>query len=309
MELSYKQAQELLQGTAFKALDCKRKSVLRLAAEGTIGVWMAFWMAEDERREAWVSLDELERQTGLTQKTIRDHIKKLIADGWLRETGRTAADKLIELGRKPSRGSHNVKVYFVDDPTDKAAKRYPPKNYPVNVLQEEIPPKVLLGSPLLSSSSVGLGSIELPSAPTASGDEDEGKPKPQNPEPTPTAFGVWRKGKRMCASDGTPWPDKHTWDVVMTNAQRLEWLETHDSNSIDYEPEQYVPVHLRESGPSVPKEKDKTKGNASEPPSSTPPPTCSCGGEGLYRTKNGYLCNACYADSVLRNYERLPSRN
>jgi hypothetical protein len=46
--------------------------------------------------------------------------KYLLKHGWLIDTGQTAAQKFAATGRPVTRGAHAIKVYRVDDPTDKS---------------------------------------------------------------------------------------------------------------------------------------------------------------------------------------------
>jgi hypothetical protein len=101
-----------------KVLDCNRKSVLSLP-DGAFKVWFCRYMNEDEENESWISLPGVEAQTGMSHPTNVKWHQFLVSGGWLVDTGKTAADKLMALGKTPSKGSYQCPVYRVDDPTRK----------------------------------------------------------------------------------------------------------------------------------------------------------------------------------------------
>jgi len=221
MKLSYKEAQQLLLPYGFKALDCRRKAVLTLPA-GALKVWLCYWMAEDEERESWMSYPEMRLQIGMDEETIAKWTHWLLRNKWLVDTGKCAADKLRELGKRPSVGSNAVRVYCVDDPiTPKNSGGKIPEG---GTYQErEVRDKVYGYGSISSSSSSSSDSYSANSnqsqlgAAEPYGGTGTGKPQPQNPNTKPT-----RAPKS--APDGTPYPPGfNTWQ----NVKRTEWLVTH----------------------------------------------------------------------------------
>src|SRR5260370_2703862 len=92
-----------------KLLVCDRKAVLGLP-DGAFKVWMCRYMMEDEDKESWLSLPEVEAQTGQAHPTCVKWHKFLVWHKWLGDTGRTAADKLLGNGRLPSTSAYQVPV-------------------------------------------------------------------------------------------------------------------------------------------------------------------------------------------------------
>lgn len=95
-----------------KILDCDRKGVLKLPS-GALHLWLCLWMNENSTQQSYMSLKEIQRQTGMDRKTIVKWRRYLVQHGWLVQTGETAAD----MYSKATRGAHDVLVYRVDDPT------------------------------------------------------------------------------------------------------------------------------------------------------------------------------------------------
>jgi len=99
-----------------KILDCNRKNILGLP-DGALKLWLTYYMNEDDDDESWISIPEIEAQTGMGRTSIVKWTAFLRKNKWLNDTGKTAADKLLARGRMPSSNAHQVKVYRVDDPT------------------------------------------------------------------------------------------------------------------------------------------------------------------------------------------------
>ena len=98
-----------------KILDCNRKNILGLPDGAKL--WLTYDMNEDDDNESWMSIPEIEAQTGMGRTSIVKWTAFLRKNKWLIDTGKTAADKLLARGRMPSSNAHQVKVYRVDDPT------------------------------------------------------------------------------------------------------------------------------------------------------------------------------------------------
>lgn len=96
----------------FKLLDPNRKAVLSLP-DPALKLWLAYWMFESDDQEAYPSLDRLEQVSGQSRNTILKWRKYLLETGWLLRLTGYASDRYS----KPTRGSHSVAVYRVNDPT------------------------------------------------------------------------------------------------------------------------------------------------------------------------------------------------
>lgn len=191
-------------------LDKNRKALLTLP-DGALKLWMTYWMNEDEWQESFVSQTEIQTQTGQSRPTVTKWTDYLVRHGWLLDTGKSAFDKLLALGRTPSANSKQVPVYKVDDPT--------PKNsfgvHPVKVLLQgsssvcsSVSNSV---SPCTSSEFSDSNSnfaVALSAADAAAGvrgSKDGGKPKTENlqtktvaPKPSPKAHA------NVCKDCGEP---------------------------------------------------------------------------------------------------------
>src|SRR4051812_32198628 len=103
-----------------KLLDPNRKAVLSLP-DPAFKLWATFWMFESDDHEAYPSLDRLEQVTGQSRKTIIKWRKYLLNTGWLLRLSGYAASRYS----KPTRGSHSVGIYRVNDPTEKGGRGTP----------------------------------------------------------------------------------------------------------------------------------------------------------------------------------------
>jgi hypothetical protein len=68
-------------------------------------------MQERDSQESWLSLRKIQEIMGMSQPTIIKWQRYLKENGWLVETGETAADKYSN----PTPGAHKVPVVRVDD--------------------------------------------------------------------------------------------------------------------------------------------------------------------------------------------------
>jgi hypothetical protein len=210
-----------------KILDCDRKTVLGLPS-AALHLWMCYWMNEDDDQESFVSIAEIEAQTPLSRSSIIRWTHYLLRKGWLVDTGKTAADKLMARGRTPSRGAHQVPCYRVDDPASKGFLQVSNlnqcqsdtslKNTPVSMTHK------VSGSGSGSGSDSGFCSSAPTPADNARGGEQEeekgnGKTKTQTNGKTKTG----------AAADGTPWPEG--FDSKWNNLQRTNWLKLHDGSA------------------------------------------------------------------------------
>jgi hypothetical protein len=205
-----------------KILDCNRKNILGLP-DGALKLWLTYFMNEDDDNESWLSIPEIEAQTGMGRTSIVKWTAFLRKNKWLIDTGKTAADKLLARGRMPSTNAHQVKVYRVDDPTSSKSEL---------VTSSEVELKV-------SGSGSGFASNPLPDRlPVSSESDQRGKggslleeieatPKPKPKTQTTPESGTGTKGKTKkprAFPDGVPWPDNFD---RLTNAQRTEMILAH----------------------------------------------------------------------------------
>jgi hypothetical protein len=206
-----------------KILDCNRKGILGLP-DGALKVWMTRYMMEDDEQESWLSLPEVEAITSQAHATNVKWHKHLVAHGWLVDTGKTAYDKLLALGKTPSANSKQVKVYRVDDPTSS-------KISPSSKIEHKV---YSYGSGSRSSSLSGSEShsqdwptstsvnLRLPVSNSVV------EPKPQT------------KTNSSLAPDGSSWKE---WDV-------------HDQA---WHTAKLIELGITEPGPSAPPNKEKAK--------------------------------------------------
>lgn len=195
-----------------KILDCNRKNVLGLPS-GAFHLWFTYLMNEDDENESWLSIPEIEAQTGMGRTTIVKWTAFLRKGRWLVDTGKTAEDKLLAMGKVPSGNAHQVHVYRVDDPTSSESEL---KVYSYDSGS---------GSGCSSSSGYQSHSDAWPSSTSVShgrtaeppAEKQKAEPKP---EPTPKSKPVRR------AKDGTEFPpDFFSWP---DNSKRIDWLCLHD---------------------------------------------------------------------------------
>jgi hypothetical protein len=197
-----------------KILDCSRKNVLSLP-DAAFHLWFCYYMNEDGERESFMSLDTIEEQMDMrmSRRSIITWTKWLLARGWLVDTGKTAADKWLALGKIPTRGAYQIRVYRADDPTGGNSA---PVNTPENVenftsansAPVQIAHKVYLYD---SGSGLGSGSTSLSTSVRVTPLRGLDDPNLLKPEPKPqTKTKTKTNGSRSLAPDGTPWP---TWDA------------------------------------------------------------------------------------------------
>jgi hypothetical protein len=211
-----------------KILDCRRKALLGLP-DGALKVWLCRYMMEDEDNESWASLPEVEAQTGQSHPTCVKWHKYLVEHGWLVDTGKTAHDKLLALGKVPSANAFQVRVYRANDPTSKEIELVEkPINTEVMTPQlknltgtpsKEIEHKVYLYD---SGSSSGLGSSSLSTSgmvtPLRGCSEKQGlKPEPQTKTQTKT-----NGSRKPLAPDGSSWTTWNAHDQVWQTTKLVE---------------------------------------------------------------------------------------
>jgi hypothetical protein len=220
-----------------KILDCNRKAILGLP-EGAFKLWFTYYMNEDEGQESFLTIPEIETQTGMSRPTIIKWTGWLVRHKWLVDTGKTAADKWRAVGRPVSPNAHQVTVYRVDDPTTKdfllVENAYQSKNFTgheLKILTQGSGSASGSGSGSHFAFDSGSGSSSI-NPPAADGGEVTPAPKAKEESKTetnpagvlgasPESESNTKTGKPKAAPDGTPWPsDFDSWE----NAQRLEWL-------------------------------------------------------------------------------------
>lgn len=228
-------------------------------------LWMIYYTHERNTGESWMSLSLIEAKWGKDVKTILKWQRWLKANGWLVETGETAADKY---GDKATRGSHQVKVVRVDDPKRGATTGNIPVakagdllanpttgKLPEVVTTGESPVKVSCSSSVsssVSSSPSASGSDSASSSSTCTGQSHppaEEKKEKENPEP--------KTKKPKTAEDGTPYPEGFD---AWKNAHRIEWLDRHKSvgeprkDKPEAKPVPAWPAAYREKNPPKPEQ-------------------------------------------------------
>lgn len=145
----------------YKLLDCDKKALLCLPPQA-VNLWLAYFMHEDMESESFMSLPTIMELTGWSRRSIIDWTAWLVARGWLVDTGKTAADKWIAMGRVPTRGAWQVHVY-------RAVQLDSPTNMDNSLVQDSAPvrisaPKVLFGSGSAPLSSSSLSAVRIYSA-------------------------------------------------------------------------------------------------------------------------------------------------
>lgn len=262
---TYNDAEGIISGKPYKLLDPTRKAVLMLPPTA-FKLWVAYWMFESDEQEAYPSLDRLERDTNMSRPTIIKARKYLLDTGWLIKLTGSAAEKYAN----PSRGSHTVSIYRVDDPTKgkeiipqeiRVKNLYPPKSLP-NVTTVSAPTGTTTGA----TTSTGACTVACAFdgfTKTSSLRSDE-KPEEQNQE---------QKQKPMRVSSATKWMNKY--DAPMPDGfnswsqlDRSTWVDVHDKHKT-----QVLPVPEKEKG-SVPIETNVPVSSASlTPPVPRHPPS------------------------------------
>jgi hypothetical protein len=106
------QIDDLLAGQKrYKLLDCSQTNILKLKG-AKLQVLLAHILSGNDDEEAWLSLDTLELLTGLSRPAVSKARQYLTKEGWLPDTGGTAADKY----QNPTRRAHLCKILSVGDP-------------------------------------------------------------------------------------------------------------------------------------------------------------------------------------------------
>jgi hypothetical protein len=95
----------------YKVLDCQRKGILGLPS-GAVHLWLTYWMHESEDNECYLSTRVLAAIMNVDRNTVMKWQQYLLANGWLKLTGGSAADKYDN----PTRGASKVPTMRVDDP-------------------------------------------------------------------------------------------------------------------------------------------------------------------------------------------------
>jgi hypothetical protein len=224
-----------------KILDCNRKNILGLP-DGALKLWLTYYMNEDDDNESWISIPEIEAQTGMGRTSIVKWTAFLRKNKWLIDTGKTAADKLLARGRMPSSNARQVKVFRVDDPT--SSKHEPAELSPLysgtSSFSEPATSSIVEPKVYCSGSGSGCASNLLPSLLPISfhsesiqrGQEEAldegGKAKPQNPNQKPSVVGTKEEKPKTKKPrefpDGTPWPKNFD---NLDNVKRTELILAH----------------------------------------------------------------------------------
>jgi hypothetical protein len=252
--------EEVLSGKRYKFLDPTRKAVLMLPPNA-LKLWLTYWMFESDEREAYPSLDELEKVMDTGRQAILSARQYLLDTGWLVKLLGSAAERYA----KPSQGSHNVAVYQVDDPTkgveDGGMKITPLKIIP-NVTTVSASASTGTTTGTTSPTHACTEAHTRGGLKTSSLRSDE-KPEEQNQE---------QKQKPMRVSSATKWTNNY--DAPMPDGfnswsqlDRSTWVAVHDKRRV-----QVLPVPEQEKD-SVPIETKVPVPSASlTPPKSAPPP-------------------------------------
>jgi hypothetical protein len=263
----------------YKVIDCQRKGILG-PPSGAVHVWLAYWMHESEDNESYISTRALAAITKMDRNTVMKWQRYLIANGWLKLTGGSAADKYDN----PTRGASKVLTMRVDDPLKGCLAEKISREKGGGIIQPagggnltggKIQPEVY-GSVSGSSSRC----VTVPSSAIAmAADEtnfslrsnDEGQNQKQNQEPNQnqeqnplrSASAVKPQLKQSPKYD-SPFPAEFdAWSVQA----RAEWVEAHSVKftvRVPVPPEKSWPLPV-ESTPVKPSPKV-------QPPNSAPPP-------------------------------------
>lgn len=203
----------------YKLFDTERLTVHRDLSPSEFKVWFFQWTQERDEQESWLSLGTLMKLTGLSKPTVRTARKRMETLGWIRDTGKTAAGKYS----LPSRGSHKVKVYRVDDPTKAAGGK---ESLPVkNVNLPKSFPKVLAvaiasysGTNSSSRSRDGCNSSRVDDVPSEVPDTEK-----QKPQTTPKPKTLASAAKWLEKYDSSKPVEFDTW----SQESRSKWVTEH----------------------------------------------------------------------------------
>ena len=200
-----------------KIWDCNRKAVFGLP-DPAFKLWHCYYSNEDDEQQSWLSIPEIQRQTKQSRSSILRYTQYLLDHRWLIDTGRTAADKWIAMGKTPTVGSYQIHVYRVDDPTEGLVSTGDQCLKDTRVSQT--PKGSGSGSTSFSDSDFD-SIITKPVAPA-------GKEK-RKPKPTPGLSGVSAnqvktgKAKTVKLKDGTSVPMPEGFDS-WSNADRANFI-------------------------------------------------------------------------------------
>src|ERR1035437_6412710 len=144
------QIESLLEGDGrFKLFDSSRLEILIALGGNELKILILHWAYEQRGQESWLSLSTIRKLTRLSDKTIISAHKNMEKLGWLVWTGQMAAEKYT----KPTRGANQIKVYRVDDPTDRSGKELLPHSELLENLQHpKIPVNVSVSNRVVSGS-------------------------------------------------------------------------------------------------------------------------------------------------------------
>lgn len=271
----------------YKLLDPHRKAVLRLP-HLAFKLWMTFWMNESDDREAYIDLDTIEEQSGMDRKSAIKWRNYLVSTGWLIKLQGSAAERYS----KPTRGSHDVCIYRVNDPTKEKVFPNLENFHPFSKTVEKFssgkfPPKVyasVSGSGLPGSFSEYMipdvistvTDLKDGSLPSEEKNRENQKPKnrsvpceAQAASPLPPQAAVKPKFQKSPHKYDAPFPPDFDSDKSAAGVKyRNEWMARHR-----------LPAEkLKELAASVP------------PPENAPTPSALWLAQELFRTVKQFPC-------------------
>jgi hypothetical protein len=264
----------------YKVLDCQRKGILGLPS-GAVHLWLAYWMNESEDNESYLSTRTLAAITNTDRNTVMKWQRYLLANGWLKLTGGSAADKYDN----PTRGASKVLTMRVDDPLKGClAEKIGHEEGGGNLIGGKIQPKVYGSGSVSSSRCVTVPStstcmsVAMPSCRETfslrSNDEGQNQEQHQEPNqnqkqnPERSASAVKTQLKQSSKYD-SPFPaDFDAWSVLA----RAEWVELHSAKApvqVPVPPEKSEPLPVEPPARAMPVEVTPVV----QPPTTPPPPT------------------------------------
>jgi hypothetical protein len=279
-------------------------------------VWTAYYLRTgDFGLRANPGNSTVEKDTGLSNRTVKTSKAGLIGKGWLGYTGDykqprqaegTYAVPVMEV-RLPWRSDWSAVV--IDFNMAYNTFQTVVQNLPHGAVVQNLHPE---GS---DSGSIGLdldsSSLHVRGASPPCGtskDKIEAKSKPENlepdPEPKPTPVMAMAKGsdgqvkKARYTPDGTPWPLLfNSW----TNGERLNWLEAHGwkQHRMVHTSSQKTPRSAVADGQPTP-----TATSLHDPPGSATPPNCVRCHEPCVTQEGEWVSHRCHLrQPVLRRPE------
>jgi hypothetical protein len=111
-EFSFEELRDVLRGTPYKVLDCRRKGLLALPGR-QLNIFMAYWMHENGMDEAWPSTETIAKEVKLKIRQVRRLRSAMRKAGWMVEEGGYASDRW----HTSTVGARQVSIYRVDDPS------------------------------------------------------------------------------------------------------------------------------------------------------------------------------------------------